>query len=136
MAFVFLFLLEGQYIAWTLRSIEESPIETLDLESISDYLLLKISEFPFGNLQNMPLSHCSFSFAAFSVFLEFYPHIVTLHMQIWNRISRIGERKGSRMSEHPKISLDPATYMSLTRIRSTATILRTPLSTAEIFSVL
>ncbi|PBK66274.1 hypothetical protein ARMSODRAFT_960218 [Armillaria solidipes] len=70
-----------QHIAWTLRSIEESPVETLDLGSISDDVLLKISEFPLGNLRNLTLSHCSFTFAAYSAFLEFHPHITTLHLR-------------------------------------------------------
>ncbi len=124
----------GQYLAWTLRSIEESPVETLNLGSISDDILLKFSEFPLGNLQNMTLSCCSFSFAAFSAFLEFHPHITTLHLGTWNPISRIAGRRGPRRSDHPKIALESATRMSLTCISGTATTLF--ISTAEVFPIL
>ncbi|PBK66272.1 hypothetical protein ARMSODRAFT_356252 [Armillaria solidipes] len=124
-----------QYIAWMLRCIEESPIETLDLRSLSDDVLLKINEFSLSNLQKVTLLHCTFGFAAFSAFLERYPHITTLHLRTWNPISRIA-RRSLRGSEHPKMSLEPATRMSLTCISGTAMTLRALLSTAEVFPVL
>ncbi|KAK0236465.1 hypothetical protein EDD85DRAFT_1024760 [Armillaria nabsnona] len=133
---VTLFECPGQYLAWTLRSIEESPVETLNLGSISDDVLLKFNEFPLGNLQNMTLSRCSFSFAAFSVFLGFHPHITTLHLGTWNPISRIAGRRGPRRSDHPKITLESATRMSLACISGTATTLYALLSTAEVFPIL
>ncbi|PBK82358.1 hypothetical protein ARMGADRAFT_735487 [Armillaria gallica] len=125
-----------QYMAWMLQCIEESPIETLDLRSLSDDVLLKINEFPFSNLQCVTLSRCKFGFAAFSAFLERHPHITILHLGTWNPISRIAGRRSLRGSEHPKMSLEPATRMSLTRIGGTAMTLRALLSTAEVFPVL
>ncbi len=125
-----------QYMAWMLQCIEESPIETLDLRSLSDDVLLKINEFSFSNLQSVTLLYCTFDFAAFSAFLERHPHITTLHLGTWNPISQIVGRRSLRGSEHPKMSLEPATRMSLTRISGTATTLRALLSTAEVFPVL
>ncbi len=119
-----------------LQVYEESPIETLDLRSLSDDVLLKINEFSFSNLQRVTLSNCKFGFAAFSAFLERHPHITTLHLGTWNPISQIAGRRSLRISEHPKVTLEPATRISLTRISGTVTTLRALLSTAEVFPVL
>ncbi|PBK67138.1 hypothetical protein ARMSODRAFT_320183 [Armillaria solidipes] len=119
-----------------LRCIEESPVETLDLRSLSDDVLLKINELSLSNLQDVMLLCCTFGFAAFSGFLERQPHIMTLHLGTWSPISWIAGRRGARGSEHPKMSLEPATRMLLTRISGTATTLRTLLSAAGVFPVL
>ncbi|PBK82355.1 hypothetical protein ARMGADRAFT_1019689 [Armillaria gallica] len=84
----------------------------------------------------MTLSRCSLSFAAFSAFLEFHPHITTLHLGTWNPIPRITGRRGPRRSDHRKIALESATRMSLTCISGTTTTLCALLSTAEVFPIL
>ncbi|KAK0221071.1 hypothetical protein EDD85DRAFT_272822 [Armillaria nabsnona] len=74
-------------------------------------------------------------FAASSAFLEHHPHITTHHLRTWNPISQIAGRRGLRRSGHPKMSLEPATRMSLACISGTTT-LRALLSAAEVFPVL
>ncbi|KAK0469227.1 uncharacterized protein EV420DRAFT_1493156 [Desarmillaria tabescens] len=125
-----------QYIVWMLNSIKESPVKTLNLNSLSDDVLLKINEFSLSKLRNVTVLNCTFSFAAFSVFLERHPHIATLHLRTWNPISKIGGKREPRGSDHPKMSLEPATRMSLTCISGTATTLHALLSNPEVFPVL
>lgn len=110
---------------------EGVPVKTLDLESLSDDdVPSKINGSSLDALRNVMISHCSFSFAAFSTFIHTFQRSICEH---GTGTSRIAERRGPRRSDHPKMSLEPATRMSLTCISGTAMTLRTLLSVANTF---
>ncbi|SJL10310.1 uncharacterized protein ARMOST_13694 [Armillaria ostoyae] len=123
------------YIAWMLRSINQSSITTLCLHSLSDDNLLELNKLPLHHLQDVTLSSCTSSFAAVAAFLKTHQHITFLDTGTWSPISTITGSKGRRRSNRVlKTSLEPATRMSkLSIIIGTATAIRALLSTPEAF---
>ncbi|KAK0221046.1 hypothetical protein EDD85DRAFT_271150 [Armillaria nabsnona] len=122
------------YVAWMLRSINQSPITALCLHSLSDDNLLELNKLSLHHLQDVTLVSCTFSFAAVAAFLESHWYITFLNTRTWNPISSITGSKGRRRSNRGlKRSLEPATRMSLSSITGTAPAIRALLSTPEAF---